>query len=283
MSIETADWWRGPLVAMFDEVRTFLLGPGRAACAAVGTNPKGQTTLAFDVGAEDIVVAFCRNTLALPLSILSEERGTIRIRPELGAPRFTLIVDPVDGSENFRRGLELAAFSVAVVPSEVPLAPAHVVAGLVGHVFTGTRYVATRRGGAFCGETRLRTSHASRLADALVGVDCAFTRPGFGSRVSRLLERAFDIRSLGSSVAAQMGVAAAALDAYVDVRGVLTPENFMAGSLVVEEAGGVVTDALGRPIPPFSTMTDTYLFVASAHPALHAEVLDALGAAGWAQ
>ena len=58
---------------MFDEVRTFLLGPGRAARAAVGTNPKGQTTLAFDVGAEDIVVAFCRNALTLPLSILSEE------------------------------------------------------------------------------------------------------------------------------------------------------------------------------------------------------------------
>ena len=44
-------------------------------------------------------------------------------RPDLGRLRFTLIVDPVDGSENFERRIEMVCFSVAVLPEGAPLAP----------------------------------------------------------------------------------------------------------------------------------------------------------------
>ncbi|MBI2000731.1 MAG: hypothetical protein HYS69_06070 [candidate division NC10 bacterium] len=50
----------------------------------------------------------------------------------------------------------------------------------------------------------------------------------------------------------------------------------MAGALVVEEAGGVATDAWGNPVAPFKTMTEGCMFVASANAALHREVLGAL-------
>jgi myo-inositol-1(or 4)-monophosphatase len=73
-----------------------------------------------------------------------------------------------------------------------------------------------------------------------------------------------------------MGVASGGVDAYVDVRGMLTPENFMGGALVIEEAGGVVSDAWGRPLPAFEKMTDGFMLVASATPELHREVLAAL-------
>lgn len=73
-----------------------------------------------------------------------------------------------------------------------------------------------------------------------------------------------------------MGVTDGGIDAYVDVRGHLTPENFMAGALVIEEAGGVVTDARGDALRLFRSMTEGYLLVASATKALHEEVLDAL-------
>jgi fructose-1,6-bisphosphatase/inositol monophosphatase family enzyme len=62
----------------------------------------------------------------------------------------------------------------------------------------------------------------------------------------------------------------------VDVRGGLTPENFMAGALIIEEAGGVVSDARGGPVPAFRKMTDGFLYVASGNPALHDQVLAAL-------
>jgi myo-inositol-1(or 4)-monophosphatase len=261
---------------MFRDVRRFLLGQGRLARAGMGTNPKGQETLAFDAGAEEVAVAFCRERIGRPLRILSEERGEIMVREDLGPPGFTLIIDPVDGSENFNRGIETTCFSVAVLPSEAPLAPGAVVAGLVGNVLTGAYQTAVRGRGGFAGAHRLRTSRVTRLAAAMVELECDFGVPGFGDRVRPLLDRAGQCRVLGSSVAAQMGVAAGGIDAYVDVRGGLTPENFMAGALIVEEAGGTVTEASGRPLPPFRAMTEGFLLVASANEALHREVLAAL-------
>lgn len=271
-----ADQWIPSLVGMFEEVRAFLLGKGRAARGGVGTNPKGQETLAFDAGAEDVVVEFCRKQIPRPLRMLSEERGEILIRQDLGTPEFTLIVDPVDGSENFKRGIELTCFSVAVLPVDAALAPAGVVAGLVGNVFTGSFQTAIRGQGTFSGGSLLRTSNVSRLSRALVAVEWEFDLPRFADRVDGLIRAAGQVRVLGSSVAVQMGVAEGGIDAYVDVRGTLTPENFMAGALLIEEAGGVVSGARGQPVPPFEKMTDGFMFVASASAELHREVLAAL-------
>jgi len=271
-----AEHWVPSLTGMFEAVRAFLLGKGRGARDGVGINPKGQETLAFDAGAEDVAIEFCRARIPLPLRLLSEERGEIVICGDLGPPRFTLIVDPVDGSENFKRGIELTCFSVAVLPVEAALAPAGVVAGLVGNVFTGSFQTAIRGQGTFSGGSLLRTSNVSRLSRALVAVEWEFDLPRFVDRVDGLIRAAGQVRVLGSSVAVQMGVAEGGIDAYVDVRGTLTPENFMAGALIIEEAGGVVSDAKGRPLLPFEKMTDGFMFVASASAELHREVLAAL-------
>jgi myo-inositol-1(or 4)-monophosphatase len=268
--------WTPSLIAMFGAARTFLQGRGKLARGGVGFNPKGQETLAFDAGAEEVAIEFCREQLQLPLRILSEERGEIQIREERGAPEFTLIIDPVDGSENFKRGIETTCFSVAVLPLETPLAPAGVIAGLIGNVLTGAYQTAVRGQGAFAGAVPLRTSGVTELGKALVELECEFNAPGFLARVQPLLIAVKETRALGSSVAAQMGVASGGIEAYVDVRGGLTPENYMAGALVIEEAGGVVTDAFGRPVPPFAKMTDGFLFVASANATLHSQVLGAL-------
>jgi myo-inositol-1(or 4)-monophosphatase len=77
-----------------------------------------------------------------------------------------------------------------------------------------------------------------------------------------------------------MGVAAGSLEAYVDVRGILTPENFMAGALIIEEAGGVATDVRGRPLPAWKEVTEGFSYVAGANAAIHRKVLDAIQRAG---
>lgn len=197
--------WIPSLVGMFEEVRAFLLGSGRTVRGGVGTNPKGQETLAFDAGAEDAVIQFCQERIPRSLRLLSEERGEIPIRSDLGAPEFTLIVDPVDGSENFKRGIELTCFSVAVLLFEAPLLPASVIAGLIGNVFTGSYQTATRGGGAFSGGSRLCPSGVMRLADAMVAVEGEFHRQEFPRRVDGLMRVAAHTRFLGSAVAIQMG------------------------------------------------------------------------------
>jgi myo-inositol-1(or 4)-monophosphatase len=268
--------WVPALTEMFGAVRTFLMGRGRRARGGVGTNPKGQETLAFDAGAEEAAVEFCRLHIPLPLQLLSEERGEILTRTDLGAPRFTLIIDPVDGSENFKRGIELTCFSAAVLPTGAPLCPASVVAGLIGNVFTGSSQTAVRGQGAVADGEPLRVSGVTVLAQAMVAVECEFDKPDCGARIASLLPAAGYTRYLGSAVAIQMGLAGGGIDGYVDVRGGLTPENFMAGALVIEEAGGIMTDPRGRPLPPFRQMTDGFMVVGSSTPGLHREILAAL-------
>jgi myo-inositol-1(or 4)-monophosphatase len=282
----TMDWNYVPdLVGLFWAVRTFLLDAGRNARQHVGVNPKGQESMGFDVGAEEAAAEFLRRSVPIPVRLLAEEQGEILIRPDLGHPAFTLIVDPVDGSENFERGLEMSCFSVAVLPVDAPLAPSGVVAGLVGHVFTGTYQTAIRGQGAFCGGQRLRTSSQAQLAGSMVALEIADDRPAFSARVRQLPERLLGLigasartRILGSTVLAQMGVADGGLEGYVDLRGILTPENFMAGALLVEEAGGVVSDGAGRPLPPWKEMTDGFTYIAAANGAVHGQILEAVKA-----
>lgn len=271
------DQWTGSLERMFLAVRAFLLTGGRTARNDVGTNPKGQVSFAFDAAAEELVAKFCEAHIPIPLRLLSEERGEILVRAHGGSPWFTLIVDPVDGSENFRRSIEVTCFSAAVLPDDAPPAPANVVAGLVGNVLTGTFQTATRGQGAFSDRVRLRTSGVTRLSQAMLALECEFVRPGFFHRVEGLMKGPQGVRFLGSSVAAQMGVASGAFDAYVDVRGTLTPENFMAGALIIGEAGGIVTDERGLPLPAFNELHQGFMLVASATHALHREVLATIG------
>jgi myo-inositol-1(or 4)-monophosphatase len=279
--------WIPELIQVFDAVRAFLLDRGRAARQHIGVNPKGQDSMGFDVGAEEVVIEILRQRVQVPIRLLSEERGEVPIRPDLGLPRFTLIVDPVDGSENFERGIEMVCFSVAVLPEGAPLAPMGVVAGLIGNVFTGTYQTAIRGGGAVSGQVRLRASSIDQLSAAMVAIEIADDRPGYSQWVRRLPEhlaglvRAADrTRILGSAVLAQMGVASGGLEAYVDVRGILTPENFMAGALIIEEAGGVVTDDRGQALPVWTDMTAGFPYIASANAAIHREILGAIPQAG---
>ena len=71
-------------------------------------------------------------------------------------------------------------------------------------------------------------------------------------------------------------VACGGLDAYVDVRDALTPENYMASVRIIVEAGGVVSDRAGRPLAPITSMTQSQSVVAAANPTLHPQILGVL-------
>ncbi|MFA5029115.1 MAG: inositol monophosphatase family protein [Candidatus Methylomirabilota bacterium] len=75
-------------------------------------------------------------------------------------------------------------------------------------------------------------------------------------------------------------VADGGVDAYVDVRDTLTPENYMAAYLIVAEAGGVITDRHGRPLLPVASMTQGQSIVVAATPQLHAALLALLDGIG---
>jgi fructose-1,6-bisphosphatase/inositol monophosphatase family enzyme len=115
---------------MFEEVRRYLLGKGREQQERVGANSKGDITRAFDAHAEQIALTYARARLS-PVRVLSEESGEQRFGS--AAPRYTLVIDPCDGSNNFKRGVRVAGSAVAVLPGD---APALAQAAFVGDIFT---------------------------------------------------------------------------------------------------------------------------------------------------
>ena len=101
---------------MFEDVRRFLVCEGLGRLDVVQMNAKGDVTKEFDFLAEARIIEWCRQAIAEPVRILTEERGEVRTRP--GRAAWTLIVDPVDGSENFARGNECSSVSLAALPGD---------------------------------------------------------------------------------------------------------------------------------------------------------------------
>jgi myo-inositol-1(or 4)-monophosphatase len=276
------------LTEMFETVRAYLLGAGRGVGArgAVATNPKGEPTRAFDAEAERLALEVGERRLGA-FRAFSEEQGELTIGG--AAPRWTLIIDPCDGSNNFRRGVRATGFAVAVLPAGAPLDTSLVEYAACGDVFTGSLYTAVRGQGALLDGQPCHGSLIRDLRQAMVSINIGrinllgeppHTSPRqdeggdlpMPEDALRLMSVISTARRVGAAVLDLCYVAHGAFDAYVDVRGRLTAENFMAPALIIEEAGGVFTNAAGRPLGPIE-FTAPQNIVAAGNGELHEQIL----------
>jgi myo-inositol-1(or 4)-monophosphatase len=193
--------------------------------------------------------------LAAGFSVLSEESGVQH--PGSGpSARGIVVVDPLDGSTNASLGLPWCATSLCLVrDGRADLA-------MVANLATGTRYSAQRGGGAWMDGERLTIERSGPLDDAIIAIS-GLPAEHYGWR---------QFRAMGASALDLCAVAAGSFDGFVDMssdaHGVW---DYAGGLLVVEEAGGVVTDAFDRPLlelDPDVRRTP----VAASHPELHAEL-----------
>lgn len=280
---------RPVFATMFAAVRAYLLGAGAESGAAtrVATNPKGEATRAFDAMAERIALDAARDGLG-GFHAFSEEAGEITVGRD---PRWTLVLDPCDGSNNFRRGLRAVGFAVAALPLGAPLDPALVEYALCGDVFTGTVYAAARGQGATLDGQPIAASRTPTLYHAMLGINLGRERAPLGTTadtedaggdrppielVLGLLQRAATVRRIGATVLDLCYVAQGAYDAYVDLRDRLTPENFLAPALILAEAGARFTNPHGLPLGPVA-FTRPYSVLAAGNDELLRDILHALG------
>lgn len=174
------------------------------------------------------------------VQVVGEERGGV------ASERYWL-VDPLDGTTNFVHGFPIVAVSVALVESGRP------VAGAVHAPFLRETYAAARGRGA-----RLEREHveveALRVSDrpveqAVVGTGFPFRRKHLLPRYLRMmgaaLDRFEDLRRPGAAALDLAWVAAGVFDGFFELA--LSPWDVAAGALLIEEAGGVVTDWDGGP------------------------------------
>ncbi len=259
------------LLRLHAEVRRTLGGSIVDGAQLLGKNRKGDRQRGFDVAADVAVRRLLEEEFGSGI-ILSEESEDYCFGET--APAYRFIVDPVDGSDNWARGLPLSSVAVAVLTADGPIALDQVVASLIGGLDEETPIVAARGEGAHRGATRLHTSDTRRIADAFVSCELNHFAPT--AQVGELFSAARAVRSYGCASRAIALVAFGAIDAHIDVRSRLTPESFLAAAAILGEAGGCVLDAQGNAIGEFEDLCQTTTLVATATEELAREIIEAL-------
>ncbi|MHA1607442.1 MAG: inositol monophosphatase family protein [Candidatus Freyarchaeota archaeon] len=254
------------LVDLLERARVRLLREWRGERGVVGVNVKGDETRGFDFRVEEYLVREIRGRWGR-VGFFAEEEGEV----EGEAPFFVL--DPVDGSTNFLRRVGVCSISVAVA-EEPYLESARV--GVVKNVLSGETYHAVKGGGAFLDGVPIAPSNTVSLDGAVVGVDLDFPDKEDLRKVLPLMLRARKIRKVGSNALEISYVAHGGYDAFVDVRNLLTCESFLAAKVILEEAGGKVTDERGAPIRGEIRLEKKWNIIAAANSTLHGEILAVL-------
>ena len=262
--------WVERFLMLHRQVRDAVVESRRVKSGA--RNAKGDDVNLFDIAANDAALAALRK-LKLPVVVDSEESGQQKVGS--GTPRHRLVLDPVDGSDNWARGLPLSAVSCAVLPVDAFLHPDWVEAALVGLFEQDIPLIAVKGSGAWRGEHRLRTFGVRTVARAMISIELNHHSPSPG--LTRLMSAARGVRSYGSASRALSLVAEGAIDAHVDVRGRLTAESYLAAARLVIEAGGWVTGLDGGPLAAPKNLTDRVSLVAASSQELCAEIVEVLG------
>jgi myo-inositol-1(or 4)-monophosphatase len=232
-----AEAWLAPLRRACDDVGAELRGlpPSRRA-EPLGRGAGGDVTLLVDRLAEDAVVA-ALEALGRPLTLVSEELGE---REMAGGGPPVVVLDPIDGSVNAKRGLPGFATAVAVAEGRTM---ADVTVAFVRDHVSGEEFVAERGRGAWLDGARLAPPAPVEGRLELLMVEGA--SPGRVARAARELDgRVRRLRALGSLALSLCHTAAGRADAMAGlVRG--RPVDVAAAQLVATEAGLLV----GAPAP----------------------------------
>src|SRR5438034_11005337 len=230
-------------------------GVGSKDIASKGTR---DLVTATDVAVEDAVRDILHDALGVP--VIGEERGGKASAD--GSPYW--LVDPICGTRNFASGIPLYCVNLALVERD------EITVAVVGDPSTGGIDVAERDQGAW----RLKDSTRQRLTTCddshTIVIEDGKAKASRRERAARFTVAAicadrWDFRSLGTTLASPY-VAAGRIAAYVVFW--VSALHDGAGSLLITEAGGAVSDIDGRPCT-----LDSDSLVGSANERVHEELL----------
>ncbi len=169
--------------------------------------------------------------------IVAEEGGG-----QAGSSDYCWYVDPLDGTTNFAHGFPVFCVTLGLAFR------GEVIAGVVYDPTRNDLYTAERGSGAYLNEHRLQVSRIEKLSECLVATGF----PPFATNHElniqfyfRFTELSHGIRRAGSAALDLCSVAAGRFDAFWELK--LNPWDKAAGSLLVTEAGGRMSDIKGRP------------------------------------
>lgn len=214
---------------------TFELVGTDSASSFVGMGADGTPTTSIDQVAEDAIVEALKAD-GRSMRVLSEELGELIIGK---SPEFSVVLDPLDGTYNASSGIPFYSVSIAFASHDL----SDLRFGYVSNLALKEEFHAEAGKGAYLNGKTIRPSHNSDLKSLCASVY------GYRQNVERTRKIYSNIRRvrLFGSVALELCyVASGRLDAFVDVRRALRVTDVAAGQLILEEAGGSVTDGYGN-------------------------------------
>ncbi len=188
-------------------------------------------------------------------NLISEEIGSMYIGKEA---ELTIVLDPLDGTHNAIHGIPFYSFSMAICENDL----SQTYYGYVRDLVTGDVYLAEKARGAFLNGSEIYVSGTTKEY-CISANDQIF------------LDENCKVRLLGSVALELCYVASHRLDAVIDNRNLLRVTDVSAGKLIVEEAGGIVTDLMNEPLKLPLNVKQKLSIIAS-NGLIHNELLDKL-------
>jgi len=202
----------------------------------VATKSENDFVTNVDKAAEEAIISTIRKSYPRH-SILAEESGQ-----QIGDDAdYQWVIDPLDGTTNFMRGIPHFCVSIALTVKGVPH---HAV---VYDPMRDDLFTASRGAGAQLNGYRTRVSQSKTLEGTLLATGFPFRMKHILEDYQKLFSAYFmevaDIRRMGSAALDLAYVACGRLDGYFEAG--LKPWDTMAGELLVRESGGMITDFSG--------------------------------------
>lgn len=225
---------------------------GELACSRMGTQrsidykPDRSPVTDVDLELQQLLVG--RISREFPAHGIVAEEGQCRVpaRPGSGEQQCFWIIDPLDGTRNYIRGLPVFCVALALMRGGTP------VVAVVHDPSRDLTYTAARGQGAFAGARRLAVSKRGLSDKPMLAIPSAKKMP-LPDVVYREWLAQGVLRQMGSTCLILAWTAAGALDASYGQEDKLW--DVAAGSLLVQEAGGVITSPCGESIFPIDPQT----------------------------
>ena len=250
----------------------------------------GTPTSLIDVISEEKVVHILKEAPVYSY-IVSEEIGELKLGkgtkrsvsltqelrrtdiPEDEKPKFIFLVDPIDGTSNAIK--EIPAFAISLAVASVPdgrVATLNdVELAFISNLANGNFFEAEKGKGCWLNNKRVHPSNEVRISNMTLG---GFTKSGT-SQASKLVDNARRMRVLGSVVLELSYVASGRYDAFIDLRGSRIID-IAAAKLILEEAGGIITDKYGENLNNTLSIYEKTIVVAANTTILHKQMIDIL-------
>ena len=198
--------------------------------------------------------------LAPNIQFLGEETGIQEIKGD-----SFWILDPVDGTTNLMHDYQHSVVSLALCRQ------GEIVMGIVYDPFREEVFSAIKGKGSFLNGHPIHVSNAEKLSDTMIGLGTAkreLADENF-ARFRRVFGQCQDVRRIGSAALELAYTACGRQGGYFEIY--LNPWDYAAGMLLIQEAGGQVTDFMGKPLDPKKGSS-----VAGTNGCIHVELLKLL-------